>query len=450
MLFSNFEAQIQFDKTKHDFGNIMPYENRFVDITLKNTSPKKEYILRVVKEKEVVYISTGAFIEPNADYVLRFQVNPNQKGKFSYDIEIFLSDRDEAVKIKLSGNLLENPTNDLAVFTSCPDFSQQKAGADLSNFKLTVVVIDKITKEVLPNSNVSLIQNGNPILSQKTDRNGKVEKTVPLGFTYFYANNSAYKPTELGAYVNFKRNYIVLELEKNPVTIPVIPVDVDTLIADVPPEIILDEILKEEELLTQHPSLDSLPFDNFDPTFFNPVNIVFILDISSSMTQADKIELMKYALFQLTDMLRPEDKISIVTYANDAKVILNSTSAADKELIKKTVQDIKGGGMTAGGTGIKLGFKEAYQSRISNGPNHVIIITDGAFNRNSEDYKKQIKKYAKKGITMSVVGIKNADRDEEEMRNVATLGKGRYIPIFKLLDAKNNLRQEIRLITLKK
>jgi Ca-activated chloride channel family protein len=99
----------------------------------------------------------------------------------------------------------------------------------------------------------------------------------------------------------------------------------------------------------------------------------------------DKIELMKYSLFQLTDMLRPQDKIGIVTYASDARVLLNTTSGDQKERIKKEVTELKAFGYTAGGSGIKLGFREAKRAMIPNGKNQVIVITDGAFNRNSED-----------------------------------------------------------------
>ena len=121
--------------------------------------------------------------------------------------------------------------------------------------------------------------------------------------------------------------------------------------------------------------------------------MVFVLDVSSSMKQVDKIELMKYSLFQLTDMLRPIDKMGIVTYASDSRVLLEPTSGGNKEEINKEISDLKAFGYTAGGEGIKLGFKEAKKSFIENGSNHVIVITDGAFNRNSEDYKKYVKKY---------------------------------------------------------
>ena len=121
----------------------------------------------------------------------------------------------------------------------------------------------------------------------------------------------------------------------------------------------------------------------------------------------------------------------------------------DKNNIREKVEDLKAFGYTAGGTGIKLGFKQAKKGYIQNGVNHVVIITDGAFNRNSDDYKRYVKKYVKKGIHFSVVGIKNKPNDEDEMREAAELGQGHYVPIFGLSDAQENLRQMVRLLTYK-
>lgn len=100
--------------------------------------------------------------------------------------------------------------------------------------------------------------------------------------------------------------------------------------------------------------------------------------------------------------------------------------------------------MTAGGEGIKLGFEQAQQGFIEGGVNHVFILTDGAFNHNNFDYKKLIRKYAKKNISLSVVGIVNDQKSETNMREVAALGKGEYIPVFKLVDAQKNIRQAVR------
>ncbi len=455
-------AQVSFDKTKYDFGNLEAYSNRFVDIILKNNSDKQHWLLSVKKPFDVVYITSKQIMEKDSTIIVRLQVNPKEKGRFSYDVQIFTSDKDEATIVKLTGSLNEIDQSSTSAFTSCPDFSERPGGRNPNNFDLTVVTIDRQTREELSRSDVTLLQNGQAIWAKKTDSKGKIKAEATLGLSYFYATHEGYKPEELGAYINFKRNYIVLELDKDPRYCPPVPVAIiaDTIIAEIVPEKVPEyeiEIEIEEtwetDLASQvetststemPPAFTDLDKDNFEDKYFNPVNIVFVLDISGSMRDADKIELMKYSLFQLTEMLRPQDKMGIVTYATNSRVLLPPTFGNQKDAIKSEISALSASGATAGGEGIKLGFREAQKAFITNGTNHVIIITDGAFNRASTDYEKYIKKYAKKDIHMSVVGIKNKDVDKEKMITAAELGGGHYVPIFKLADAQNNLRQEIR------
>jgi Ca-activated chloride channel family protein len=162
------------------------------------------------------------------------------------------------------------------------------------------------------------------------------------------------------------------------------------------------------------------------------------------MNQGDKIELMKYTLLQLVGMLRPCDNMGIVTYSDNARVLLAPTTGSDKGTIQTEVSNLKASGLTAGGTGIKLGYKEALKKMNTESLNLVIVVTDGAFNKDSEDYKKQVKKYKKKGILMSIIGIKLKESDREKMLEVTQLSGGNLIPINKLADAELNLKREIK------
>lgn len=452
-------GQIEFNKTKHDFGDLEAYSARHVDIILTNKGNKQEWILSIKKPSEVVYITTKQIIEKDSSVTIRLQVNPGIKGRFNYSVDVFTSDRGEATTIKLSGLLREIDQNSASSLTACPDFGSTPSGRNPNAFDLTVVTIDKETRKELSNSTVLLIQSGREVWEKKTNNKGVIKAEAILGLSYFLAEHEGYVPSELGAYVNFQRNYIVIELERKdepdpPIIIP--EVDTTTIaVLEPEPEIII-EIEEDPEppvdlspptSTEKPPKLTDLEEDNFDPEYFRPINVVFVLDVSSSMKQVDKIELMKYSLLQLTDKLRPEDKIALVTYASDSRVLLSATSGADKETIKEEVTALEAFGYTAGGKGIKLGFKEAKKSKISNGTNHVIIITDGAFNRESEDYEKVVKKYHKQDIHLSVVGIKNKDVHEDDMRRAAEIGGGRYVPIHKLSDAQRNLIQEIRVLT---
>jgi len=192
------------------------------------------------------------------------------------------------------------------------------------------------------------------------------------------------------------------------------------------------------------PALTEVPLELFDSSLFKAVNIVFVLDISSSMSAYGKIDLLKSSMTNLLELIRPEDRIAIVTYSSKANVILPPKSGNDKALIIETVEALKPFGHTSGAAGIKRGFQQAKKTFIPGGTNLVVVITDGAFTSKSGDYLKAIEKYKLQGIYLSVVGIKNAHKDEENMREAATLGNGAYVPVFKQTDADQNLILEIK------
>jgi Ca-activated chloride channel family protein len=219
-------------------------------------------------------------------------------------------------------------------------------------------------------------------------------------------------------------------------------------------EVDISEMIEENDTIDEiqeevPPSFAELDENDFSSTNFKPINVVFVIDVSSSMRQEDRIELLKYSLGQLVEMLRPQDKIGLVSYANEAQVLLKPTSGNEKEKINEIVKELKASGLTAGGKGIKIGYRQARKNFISDGANKVIVITDGAFNRSSGDYEKHIKRNLKKCVTLSVVGIKSNERSEANMREAAQLGKGRFVDIEKLADAQSKLKQEIRLTAFK-
>tara|TARA_B100000508_G_scaffold141093_1_gene146579 strand:+ start:92939 stop:94375 length:1437 start_codon:yes stop_codon:yes gene_type:complete len=454
------KAQVVFDKTEHDFGDLESGDARYIDIHLKNKTDKEAYILSVDQPREVVYIQKKALMMPDSSNVLRFQINKKSTGRFSYDIDVFTSDKQTPTTIKLKGRIRSLPS-DQNNFTACPSFGQEPAGQNPLEFTLTVRTVDKNTGERLKGSTVAIIQNGSPLGKWKTNITGQFKIKIPLGISYFYATHSGYLPAEKGAYVNFKRNLIILELEPKKEAIPEdlpeieIPEEDTTFVVEddhTEEEIDLSEVIEVEEDTVSSipeeapPSFAELDENDFSSENFKPINVVFVIDVSSSMRQEDRIELLKYSLSQLVEMLRPQDKIGLVSYSNDAQVLLKPTSGDQKEKINEIVKDIKASGLTAGGKGIKIGYRQARRNLISDGANKVIVITDGAFNRSSDDYQKYIKRnLRRKCITMSVVGIKSNERSEENMTEAAKLGKGRFVLIEKLADAQSKLKQEIRL-----
>jgi len=131
-----------------------------------------------------------------------------------------------------------------------------------------------------------------------------------------------------------------------------------------------DHLLVKIGLQAARVSADSLP----------PSNLVFLLDVSGSMADDDKLPLLKSALRLLVEELRPEDRVAIVVYAGAAGVVLPLTSGNEKIRILRALDSLEAGGSTAGGAGIELAYRVAQESHIPGGNNRVILATDGDFN----------------------------------------------------------------------
>lgn len=443
-----------------DFGKIDAGSKRYVDLNIGNPKTQKIYVLRVEHSPEVTYRLTSDLILPDSSVHLRLQVNPKKTGNFNFIVKLHLSDQTNApVVYQLKGNLTEELPGD-GYLTQCPDFNAIPARSNKTS-ELEIITIDKETKERLSKTTVSIIHNGQPSGTWITGKLGLFREKLPPGFFYFIVSKEGYLTKEAGVYVGPEISEITIPLSKDPKygqPVPTSKPDIDSI--DVAQELPKQEAQKklDEQMTNENidtiaakiiPELASIPAENFDADYFRDVNVIFVLDVSSSMKMGEKMELLKYSLNQLVAKLRPQDKMGLVTYANTAEVFQVPTSGDQKAALQKSISDLKPLGMTAGGKGIKLGYKEMMKNYDPNKANMVIIITDGAFNKDSEDYQKTVQKYARQGVIFSVVGIQTREKDAALMKEAAEFGHGRFVPIQKLADAHTNLTQEIRIASFK-
>ena len=177
-----------------------------------------------------------------------------------------------------------------------------------------------------------------------------------------------------------------------------------------------------------------------------PSNIVFLIDVSGSMDEENKLPLLKSSFKMLLGQLRPDDKIAIVTYANGTKVALPCTSVKDKEKIIKVLDNLYASGGTSGGRGIQLAYEQAQKSFIKNGNNRIILATDGDFNigiNNTTDLEKFIEKQRESGIYMSVLGFGIGNYRDDMAETIADKGNGNYAYIDNSTEAKKVLVNEL-------
>ncbi|GAB4029087.1 VWA domain-containing protein [Spirosoma gilvum] len=170
-----------------------------------------------------------------------------------------------------------------------------------------------------------------------------------------------------------------------------------------------------------------------------PSNLVFLLDVSGSMSDANKLPLVQASLNLLADQLRPIDRVAIVVYAGAAGLVLPPTSGDQPQRIKDAVNQLHAGGSTAGGAGIELAYKVAKDNFISNGNNRVILATDGDFNvgvSGEGELQRLIERERKTGIYLSVLGFGMGNLKDNHLETLADKGNGNYAYIDNLPEAR--------------
>lgn len=436
---TEYFSQISFGKNPFDLGVITAAGSDFVDIPVKNNGKEKVFIFRTDADKRFQIFYSSKTLHPDSTIYIRILFTPDKKGTINEKVKVHFSHLEDPVSLILEGYCEEIPSS---TAISCPSFDQQNINTSLEH-DFTVMVVDELTNEPISNADVSFIQNGLKTKEVYTNKNGQYSEKLNLGYYYFIAKHEDYNSNELGAYVNRKNNLIVIPLGQK-----------DPILAEVPH----DEFETEIEVISEPPTTPIKPptdsientdnyvelYPDFPLSEYKPNNIVFLLDVSSSMNLAGKIDLLKGSMIEMTKMLRPIDKITLVAYASSAKVIMETEYADNVDTLISIIQELKPQGMTAGGKGMELAYSRACNAFIPEGNNQIIMATDGAFNTGAENVNKLAKKYQKKGVTVSVIGIKNRDFHEESMQQLSIDGGGNYINIQNYEQAQQTLINEIR------
>ncbi len=174
-------------------------------------------------------------------------------------------------------------------------------------------------------------------------------------------------------------------------------------------------------------------------------NLVFLIDVSGSMDEPNKLPLLKSSFKLLVEQLREQDRVAIVVYAGAAGLVLPSTSGAEKKKIIESLENLEAGGSTAGGAGINLAYSIAKQNFKQGGNNRVILATDGDFNvgeSSNGGMERLIEQKRKDGIFLTTLGFGMGNYKDSKMEILADKGNGNYMYIDSILEAQKALVNE--------
>jgi len=181
------------------------------------------------------------------------------------------------------------------------------------------------------------------------------------------------------------------------------------------------------------------------PENLPPSNLVFLIDVSGSMNQPNKLPLVKRSFQLLVDQLRPQDHVAIVVYAGAAGTVLEPTAGNEKRKILAAIENLQAGGSTAGGAGLEMAYARAQVHFKENGNNRVILATDGDFNvgeTSNAAMEDLVEKKRKENIFLTVLGYGMGNLKDSKMEILADKGNGNYAYIDNLTEARKVLVNE--------
>ncbi len=398
LLFASGLFAQEFSQTSFDLGEISQLNEDVVEINLANYTGENIFILRIDKPIEMDVKYRSKTIPSNQATLLRFKINPKEKGKFKVDVNIYLSHLNEPQEITFSGEVKVMPKNNLQ---DCPSFSSadmaqkslqafQKQSA--SPIKRHYVIIGNREEIAEVKDSIKNIQNSSQIIHASVIAELESKQEEPI---------------ESKEEVMLVEEATVVEIA-TPIT------------TTNPIEEIQDTLLGNE---------------------FIPNNIVFLIDASTSMREEDKMALLQKTMIELLKPLRSIDYLSIVSYSGEATVILKPTSAIAKKDIEDIIMNIQADGSTNAVKGIKKAIEVAKSNFLENGNNQIILSSDGAFDIGERNIglRNKIEQNAKQGINITVLGIKNDRWTNKSLKEIADLGGGELLHCRSERDTKKVL-----------
>jgi Ca-activated chloride channel family protein len=174
-------------------------------------------------------------------------------------------------------------------------------------------------------------------------------------------------------------------------------------------------------------------------------NLVFLLDVSGSMSAPNKLPLLKQSLALLVEDLQERDRVSIVVYAGAAGLVLPPTPGSERSTILGALERLQAGGSTNGGAGIQLAYDQARAAFIEGGVNRVILCTDGDFNVGTSDrgsLTRMLEERAKSGVFLTILGFGMGNLKDATMEELSNKGNGNYGYVDSLKEARKLLVEE--------
>ncbi len=481
-------SQAQLTPSTFDFGKVKMWNNPKATFIYTNRSSQRQMFLPIRYKRDIYLHLPEGYISPGQSVEIEGVFYTEERGAFTVSQPLYLSGSTEPVHLVMRGKIISFHPD---ARTVCPTI-EHKDDISPKATSTTITVYDKSTGLVINGVDVLLVGASTNYFIEHTRKLKLPLNDIPIGLYQLDISKEGYQPAQRVQYINRNSGDLVFELEPLEGLVPREEKDEEMFGEDRIVEIekpeqsdldaierirkMMDErfkgrkiiekdvmVLKEGETDSTETSADSISeiaevpapeiiLEDFDETGklnskkYAANNVVFLIDVSGSMKIDDKLESLKVAMKSLVDILRKEDLVTIVIYSTKARIVLQSTTGDQKEVINTVIDGLHANGSSRGAEGLNMAYDFARMNFITNGNNQVILASDGLFNSpgmSEKDFYDMSSSRLSEGVSTSVVGFGRKEQAKIFMNNLAESGGGNFIQIQDYQEAQSALVAEI-------
>lgn len=437
-IFSTVFAQnIEVKKNVYDYGEVRDWKNDTARFEVKNGTAKLLYFLPTKYAEEYQILLSAKSADPGETIQVAIVYYPSTKGKFLAKIPLYFNLSPDPVVLSIKGNI---KSFDPSAQIKCPVVNDEPA-ATVEKI-ITIEVRNRMNDEILIADQLQIFTRNNKNIGYEKS-GAEYEAKMESGEYRVVCRKTGFDDyaalIRILPYQNRFVVYLSPEEKKAEVLVSNDKTPSETSITQ-------DRATSKETIVTPPASKETIEIDSheheesnyktqverkvLDPKKYKTNNLIFIVDISTSMKKEGKLDQLKASMTYLIQALRPEDKITIIALNSTAKVLQSPTHVYQKDSLTKTIEKMKAEGSTNAGAALSLAYQIANQNFIDSGNNQIIIATDGAFNYGNiskKEMEKNIAIQSLNNIFLSTLAFGNDERALAFLANLAEIGKGNYV-----------------------
>lgn len=462
-----------------DLGKVKYWNNPILTYSFTNTSAEPLLFLPIGYKPDYKIMLPVKKVMPGQSVDIQLQYFTEDLGRFSIQIPVYFSSSTRPVYLELKGLIHSIHPNALTV---CPSVDGPSPSLTTQT---TVLVVDEATGQRLDHFNV-LITGPDKTLAYSSGRKDfLLLKNIPVNLYHFEAIKTGYVSTHRTIYSGKNRTQIILPVKKDT---SYKEDEEEIILAEVPDEVedsepnddsnfseklekgtddlsrkwaenkeeikrrleerkrqrdSLNQLENKEEVVTgTEPAVEPPDYSSMDDLNnkgelnqlkYVDNNLVFLIDISGSMKNENRLPLLKQAMKDMVAVLRPQDHVSIITYSTKSEIVLSSVPGSQKELIYRVIDSLKARGQSYGSDGVAKAYQLASENFVSGGNNEVILASDGMFN--SPDFSERRlfrtvrRKASDDNIILSTIAFGRSSKANNFMKELSKNGSGSYLKI---------------------